>query len=329
MEIIPGIHLLKLPIPDNPLEFVNCYLIEGKDGWFMVDIGWYTEEAFHVLETKLKELGLALTDISTIVVTHVHPDHFGLAGKVKQASPNTKLLAHRWECNFIEPRYIKFADLGNKMGALLDQHGVPPLDLAALQSASMPALQFITFTLPDDALYGGEIISTGVYELEIIWTPGHSPGHICLYEPENRLLFSGDHVLPNITSNISYHIQSGDNPLGDYIHSLRKLENLEVAKVLPGHEEPFNDLQGRIKQLIEHHEERKREVCQTIETGSRTAYEISTLITWNLPGLTWDEFPPLQKRVAVTETISHLECLRWEGKVKRTIQGGLITYSLR
>jgi glyoxylase-like metal-dependent hydrolase (beta-lactamase superfamily II) len=329
MEIATGIYLLRLPIPDNPLGFVNCYLIQGKGGWLMVDIGWHAQETLHVLEAGLQELGLDLTDIATIIVTHVHPDHFGLAGRIKQVSPNTRLLAHRWEWDFIEPRYIKFADLANKMGAMLNQHGVPSPDLLALESASMPALQFVTVTLPDEPLYGGEVISTGIYELETIWTPGHSPGHICLYEPQNRLLFTGDHILPTITTNISYHIQSGENPLGDYIHSLRKLENLEVSMVLPGHEDPFNDLPERINQIVAHHEQRKREVCQVLKTGPRVAYEISTLITWNLPGITWNQFPPLQKRIALTETVAHLECLRWEGRVRRIIENGLVMYSLR
>jgi len=274
-------------------------------------------------------LGLVPADIATIIITHVHPDHFGLAGKIKQVSPNTKLLAHRWEWDFIEPRYIKFADLRSKMGAMLNQHGVPPLDLSALESASMPALQFVTVTLPDEPLYGGEVINTGVYELEIIWTPGHSPGHICLYEPSNRLIFTGDHILPTITPNISYHVQSGDNPLGDYIHSLKKLENLEVTSILPGHEHVFNDLRGRINEIIEHHEGRKQEICQAIKTGFRTAYDISAVIHWDLPGLTWDEFPPLHKRSAVTETIAHLECLRWEAKVRRIVQNDVIAYGLR
>ena len=217
LEIGPGIYQLKVPIPDNPLGHLNCYLIEGKDGWLMIDTGWYTAEAFSSLETELKELGLTFTHISTMLVTHVHPDHFGLAGKIKQVSLRTQLLTHQWESALIESRYVKFSDLRDKMSVMLARHGVPPLNLSALESASMPALQFVTVTFPDHVLYGGEIISTGVYDLEVIWTPGHPPGHICLYEPRNRFLFSGDHILPCITPNVSYHVQSGDNPLGDYI----------------------------------------------------------------------------------------------------------------
>ena len=328
MEIATGIYQLKVPIPDNPLGYLNCYLIEGKDGWLMVDTGWYTPDAFSSLEKGLKDLGLSLTDIATMLVTHVHPDHFGLAGKIKQISPRTELLTHRWESDLIESRYVKFSELQDKMGTMLQRHGVPPSDLSMLQSASMPALQFVTVTFPDHVLYGGEIITTGIYDLEIIWTPGHSPGHLCLYEPRNRLLFSGDHILPSITPNVSYHVQSGDNPLGDYIYALRKLQNLPVTKVLPAHEHIFTDLRGRIEQIVDHHNGRKAEIQQAIAKEPRSAYEISSQITWNVPGMVWEQLPPLHKRSAVMETIAHLECLRWDGKVQRIIKDSFVSYGL-
>ena len=192
----------------------------------------------------------------------------------------------------------------------------------------MPALEFVTVTFPDRVLYGGETISTGTYDLDVIWTPGHSPGHICLYEPLNQLLFSGDHILPSTTPNVSYHIQSGDNPLGDYISALHKLQNLPVTKVLPAHEHLFTDLPGRIEQIVNHHDKRKTEIQQAMGKEPRRAYEISSQITWNVPGLIWEQFPPLHKRGAVTETIAHLECMRWEGKVKRITKGDSISYVL-
>jgi glyoxylase-like metal-dependent hydrolase (beta-lactamase superfamily II) len=327
MKVAPGIYQLKLPMSDSPLRHLNCYLIEGKDGWLMLDTGWHTPDTFNTLETGLRDLGLDVADIATIVVTHIHPDHFGLAGKIKHLSPRTQLLMHRWESDLIESRYINFANLRDKIGAMLQRHGVPLLNMSALQSASMPALQFVTVTFPDDVLYGGEIMNTGVYNLEVIWTPGHSPGHICLYEPQNKLLFSGDHILPSITPNVSYHVQSGDNPLGDYLYSLQKLRNLPVDKVLPAHEHIFSNLQGRIQEIVDHHNRRKGEIQQAIAKEPHNAYEISSKITWDI-GLTWEQFPDLQKRFAVMETIAHLECMRWEGIVRRTVKGNSILYGL-
>ena len=326
MKIAPGIYQLKIPIPDNPLGHLNCYIIEGKTGWLMVDTGWNTPDAFIALETNLKELGLTVSDIATMLVTHVHPDHFGLAGKIKHMSPATRLITHQWESDLIESRYIKFAELRTKISSLLERHGVPEEDLATLKSASMPALQYVTITLPDDTLYGGETISTGIYDLEVIWTPGHSPGHISLWEPRNRLLFAGDHILPSTSPNVSYHAQSGDNPLGDYVAALRKVQNLPAAQVLPAHEHIFTDLRGRIEQLIAHHENRKAEIQRAIMKEPHTAYEVSGHITWDTPGITWERMPPLHKRLAVTETIAHLECMRWEGRVTKITEDNLVRY---
>jgi len=326
MEIAQGIHLLKVPIPDNPLENLNCYIIEGKNGWLMVDTGWFTDEAFSALGYGLSELELKFTDIATIIVTHIHPDHFGLAGKIKQVSPKTELLMHRFEFDMIDSRYIKFSNLQDAMTVILGHHGVPASGLPAMGSASMPALKYVMVTFPDRTLYGGETISTGIYDLEVIWTPGHAMGHICLYEPKNRLLFSGDHILPTITSNISYHVQSGDNPLGDYIGALHKLEHISVSRVLPAHEDVFTDLRSRINELIIHHDERKDEIRQAIADKPLNAYEISSYISWNTEGSTWEQLPPLHKRAAVTETIAHLECMRWEGGVKRITEGDSILY---
>ena len=317
MEIVSGIYQLKVPIPDNPMKHLNSYLIEGKNGWLMIDTGWYTPDAFSSLQAGLKELGLALGDIATMIVTHVHPDHFGLAGRIKQANPRSELLIHRYESDLIDSRYIKFSELADKMQSMLKRHGVPASDLSTLPSASMPTLQFVTMTFPDGVLYGGEIVTTGIYDLEIIWTPGHSPGHICLYEPRNCLLFSGDHVLPTVSPSVGYHVQSGDNPLGDYIYALHKIENLPVTKVLPAHESIFTGLRDRIREIINHHERRKTEIQQAIAKEALNAYEIARQITWDIPELVWEQFPPLQKRFAVTETIAHLEYMRWEGKVKR------------
>lgn len=325
MEIVPGIYKLDIPIPDNPLGHLNCYLIEGKKGWIMVDTGWYTPDAFEAMERGLAELNLTLTDIATMIVTHVHPDHFGLAGRIKQASPETQLLMHHWESGLIESRYLKFRDLKDRMGDMLRLHGAPPL--SELAAASLPALKFVTVALPDRVLYGGETIDSGIYKLQVIWTPGHSPGHICLYEPQNRLFFSGDHVLPSITPNVSYHAQSGDNPLGDYLYSLHKVRGLSVSKVLPAHEGIFDDLKARVDQIVRHHDKRKTEIRRAIEKEPLNAYEISARIKWDI-SLPWEQFSTLMKRSAITETLAHLECMRWDGLVRKSATDESVLYSL-
>lgn len=328
MEVAPGIIQLKIPIPNNPLENLNCYLIEGTDGWLMVDTGWFTPETFDAMKDGLMGLKIDLMDIATIVITHIHPDHFGLAGRIKEISPRIELLTHRFEADLIESRYIKLRDLRQKIGAMLSRHGVPQYKISELESSSLPAMEYVRITVPDSTLYGGETILTGTYDLEVIWTPGHSIGHVCLYEPKNQLLFSGDHILPKITPSVGYHTQSGDNPLGDYLNALRKLENLPVKGILPAHEDMFTDLRGRIREIINHHKERSDEIRHVISMGPKSAYEISSQITWNVEDSDWDNMPPLSKRLAVMETLAHLEHLRWDGQVKRTKEEGFIFFGL-
>ncbi len=326
MEIVPGIHQVRVPIPDNPLGYLNAYLVEGKEGWLMIDTGWFTPEAYEALKNSLKEMGLTTDNIATMVVTHVHPDHFGLAGRIKASSPKTQLIMHRYEADLIRSRYIKFQGLQPKTAVILRRNGVPEAEIIPLQSASMPTLQYVITTFPDDTVYGGETISTGIFDLEVIWTQGHSPGHICLYEPKNKILFSGDHVLPTISPNIAYTSQSGDNPLGDYICALHKVRQLPVTRVLPAHEHIFTDLPGRVDQLLEHHDKRKNQILVAVAMEPRNAYELSSQLTWDVPNMKWGQFPPMHKRSAMMETLAHLEYLRWEGSVEKITEDGHVTY---
>jgi glyoxylase-like metal-dependent hydrolase (beta-lactamase superfamily II) len=327
IELAKGIYQIKIPLGDDVFSpgNLNSYLIEGTQGWLMIDTGWDIPLSCEAMNEALRFLGVKYQDIRTIVLTHSHPDHYGMVGKIKQQAPKIEVLCHRWEADLIEARYINFSEPREDVAFLLEKHGVPEQDIQTLGSASMPMLSRVAISRPDRVLYGGEIIRTGIYDLEVIWTPGHSPGHICFYEPRNKFLFSGDNVLPNITSNIGYHVFSGDNPLGDYFAALNKLSHLEVNLVNPGHEYSFKDAQTRIRDLIEHHLQRGAEIQKLIENNYSNSFEIASRLTWSL-NIPWPEFLPIQKRFAVTETIAHLEYLRWEGKVCKTFKNNQIRY---
>jgi glyoxylase-like metal-dependent hydrolase (beta-lactamase superfamily II) len=329
MNLPDNIHQIVVTMPDSPLANLNCYLIKGKDGWTMIDTGLFTEPSFDSLKAGLEKLGVAFNDIETILITHIHPDHFGLTGRIKQLSPATKVIMHRWDADRIESRYIHFFDLREKVGAMLKRHGVPSYDASELKSVSMPRLDHVRVTFPDSTVFGGENIDNGLFNLEIIWTPGHSNGHICIYEPQNRVLFSGDHVLSVITPNVPYHVESGDNPLGDYINALHKIKFLPISLVLPGHKRIFKNLRARIEAIVDHHQRRKNEILEILKRDASNAYKISAKLKWNIPGADWDRLPGLHKRIAVMETIAHLESLRWEGLIERAGSDNLITYTLR
>ncbi len=275
----------------------------------------------------LREAGFGFKDIAQIVVTHIHPDHYGLTGRVKQLS-GANLSVHRIEADLIHSRYVNLDGLLEDTARQLRCGGVPQNDLPQLRGASLWMKQFVTPAAPEIRLSGGEKLSSGSFEFEVLWTPGHSPGHICLYEPKKKLLFSGDHILPDITSHVGLHPQSGENPLGDFINSMRAIEKLEVNFVFPGHGAVFSGLKQRIGELLYHYRERKMAIIKSVSDELKTAYQIATEILWRPEsgGVPFQELELWDKRLAVMETLAHLQLLMTEGKVEKVVEDDAVLY---
>ena len=324
-EVIPGIYQLKVPIPNNPLGYLNAYLVQGDDGWLLIDTGWNEEASFQSLKQQLEQMGVGFNDITQIVITHIHSDHYGLAGRIKKLT-SARLLIHKADTPFIQSRYVNYDDLMARMGKIFHVHGVPDPELPQFQGASLPVLGFVEPVWPDAMLHGGEVLSTGRFNLQVIWTPGHSSGHVCLYEKDRKILFAGDHVLPVITPNISYHAESTANPLKDYIGSLHEIESLPVDVVLPAHEHMYTGFKERIKAILEHHETRMQAILDTIRKDPRTAYDISGRIPWETMGVPWEKVSAFTKRAAVTETLAHLFSMEADGIVKRIQSNSLVSW---
>jgi glyoxylase-like metal-dependent hydrolase (beta-lactamase superfamily II) len=210
----------------------------------------------------------------------------------------------------------------DSVGDWLTQHGIPKEERHDLQYSSMPARRFVEAVEPDLTLTDGECIRLGKLELRVIWTPGHTPGHMCFYEEREQLMFTGDHILPTISPNVSLHPQSEDDPLGDYLRSIDKLRGLPTKKVLPAHEYSFDDLDARLDELDKHHELRLQEMVDAIEGGASTAYEIARHVTWATGK--FDDFNPWMRRSAVGETLSHLRYLANESRLTSWDEGGII-----
>jgi glyoxylase-like metal-dependent hydrolase (beta-lactamase superfamily II) len=327
MRILNGVHQIKSPSPGGGSWSTNVYVIEGGDGHILVDSGWDSQESLWALQEGVKAANLKLRDIKKVVITHIHPDHYGLATKVKQIC-GAQVAIHRIEASFISPRYKDFADLVKKTEELLRQNGVPQDELPQLEEASLWMNKYVTPDSPEVMLEDGDIISNDSFELEVLWTPGHSPGHICLYEREKKFILTGDHVLYDTTPHVGFNPLSGDNPLGDYVSSLKKLERLKVNFILPGHGPMFNALGLRIEKILQHHEERKRAIMQPLRNGLKTAYEIAQQIPWMVDGggIAFRDLPVWDKRMAITETIAHLKLLTEEDRVSNVDMNGASLY---
>ncbi|MGB9886388.1 MAG: MBL fold metallo-hydrolase [Moorellales bacterium] len=323
LEIIEDVYRCKIPIPNNPLDYVMSYLIKSKNGCTIIDVGWDTPESLSAWERQLDQLGLGLEDIRQVIITHLHPDHYGLAGKLRQIS-GAEIVMSAPEAEQLSARYENYQHLLEEVADFLRRNGVPAEEVPALQSASLPALEWVVRARPDKVVEEGDVLEAGPLRLQVLYTPGHTRGHICLYAVQERLLFSGDHVLPTITPNVSLNPQSSANPLGDYLQALSRIEELEVNLVLPAHEFAFSNLAERVREIQEHHRRRLDEILGLLEGEPKTAYAIACRVTWDAGP--WDTLSNWNRRAAVMETLAHLEYLRHEGKISALNSADQVTY---
>jgi glyoxylase-like metal-dependent hydrolase (beta-lactamase superfamily II) len=223
---------------------------------------------------------------------------------------------HPADARLISARYEHPEVLLEQMAELLRRDGTPPEEVMSLQQASMPVRSFVSPVPPDILIEDGDKPEVAGWDLTAIWTPGHSPGHLCFYLPDHRLMLSGDHVLPRITPNISFHPQAGTNPLADFLNSLEKVAAHDVEEVLPAHEHRFVDLPGRVAELKAHHQARFDEVIAAIREGVTTTWGLAGCMTWSRP---WDQIQGFMRRAAVGETLAHLHYLELRGVVREEV----------
>ncbi len=300
-RVRPGLWSIPVPLPNTPLRYVLVYALELPGGVALIDAGWDTEEAYTALTTGLKTAGYAITDVQAVLVTHMHPDHYGLAGRVREDS-GAWIGLHPADARLLRDRYEMPADLADRERRLLLRCGVPEGRARELAGASLGIRGFVSAGAPDRLIEDGDRLDLPGWDLTAVWTPGHSPGHLCFVS--EKLLFSGDHVLAKITPMVAFHTQSPPDPLGDYLDALRKVGRLDVEEVLPAHEYRFPDLLGRVDHVIGHHVERLAEIERVVagEPGL-TCWEIAQRLTWSRP---WESIQGFQLRAANNETLAHL-----------------------
>jgi len=318
-EVFSGIFRVEVPLPNNPLKYTNSYLLISKSKCLVIDTGFNVNESYNVLAAalrKLKELGVSEFEFYS---THLHADHMGLVGRfssfVWMSSVETELI----KATSQDPR-----DHWTSMIDFYVRNGLPREE-AVLILKLHPGVRYVSrrdldFRRLDD----GDVISIGDLSLKCVLTPGHTPGHMCLYDADRKVLFSGDHVLFDITPNISW-MPGFEDPLSEYLKSLEKLLSLDVELVLPGHRSPGNDLRKRVQELREHHERRLKEALAALDRP-KTAWEVAPSISWDIEVKDLDKLPATQKWFIIGETIAHLEHLLKRGKIRKVEKEGFILY---
>lgn len=293
------------------MRYTNVYALASPDGLTLIDAGYDHPASWDALCDGLVEAGYSIRDVRRVLVTHAHRDHHGQAARVRRES-GAWVAMHPHEAATLPARLGPMEVLRERQLAWLRQCGVPDADAPDMMPLVFQA-DGIDASEPDILLDDGDRVPAPGWKLRAVWTPGHTPGHLTFYEEQHGLLHSGDHILPRITPNISANLRQSPNPLGDYLWHLDKLADLAVDEVLPAHEYRFRGLADRIAQLRRHHEARLDQVRQSVAAhpGS-TAWQVSATLTWARP---WSQTPPLLRRLALGETLSHLIVLAERGQV--------------
>ncbi|MFF3320218.1 MBL fold metallo-hydrolase [Streptomyces sp. NPDC003035] len=316
-----GVWSIQVPIPDNPLGHTLVHVLDTDRGPVLIDTGWDDPASWTELSDGLAALGTSVRDVHGVVITHHHPDHHGLSGKVREES-GAWIAMHAADTAVV--RRTRESEPGTWLDYLarkLATVGAPEEHIAPLLAArsggrtrTLPGLRS---ALPDREIVPGELLDLAGRRLRAIWTPGHTPGHVCLHLEEEhpaRLpghgrLFSGDHLLPGISPHIGLYEDPDDatvtDPLGDYLDSLERIGRLGVAEVLPAHQYAFADAAGRVRELLDHHEERLTGLLGLLATPL-TPWQLAERMEWNRP---WEQIPYGSRNIAVSEAEAHVRRL--------------------
>lgn len=320
-QVLPRIYHIRVPLPGNPLKELNSYLIKGDGHDLLIDTGFRQEPCRIALQTALDELGIRREE-TDVLLTHVHSDHSGMADLF--SGQDRKIYISAIDRSIIDGpalRRVKQAQ-DDRFVAEGFSKSVVTQFVNQNPARSMAIPEGITTY---SCLQDGDVLEVGGYRLKAILTPGHTPGHMCFWLEEQGAMFLGDHVLFDITPNITAWSTMPDS-LGSYLDSLKAIRAYDVEIPLPAHRAP-GKFKERIDQLFLHHQRRLEEALQIVKTGpGQCAYDIAGKMTWSIRCSSWEDFPISQKWFAVGECMSHLDRLMVLGEVKMEERDGLHHY---
>ncbi|MGE7760232.1 MBL fold metallo-hydrolase [Peribacillus sp. NPDC097895] len=298
-----------IPMPFR-LDHVHCFLAEGKKGWTIIDTGLNNETTRDIWNPIIEKY-----DIKDIIITHYHPDHFGYSGTLQQLTG-----ADVWMTQVDEHTGTTYWE-SDSLKQLKENYDACGMDedlavaLSSDESSFMPKVK--PYPTVNHHLDEGMMLRFGKCEYEVIFTPGHSDGLISLYNKENSVLFSTDHILPRISPNISYWFKGFSNPLEEFFTSLKKIQKLDVEYVIPSHGKPFRNANERISELLDHHQDRLHLIHENMKEPI-TVKSACMILFGNLP--------IHESRFAVGETLAHLEYLFLNDQCRKFKRDGIWYY---
>ncbi len=320
-QIAEDVYRIEVPLPDTPLRITNSYLLKGNDRDLLIDTGFNHPQCLDAMREALRGLRAdpARTDL---FITHMHGDHCGLVRHL--AGPGARIFMSEADKPFVadartHDHWQRLAEFFHFSG--LTAHGFdndvachPGFSLAPPPGADITAV-------PDN-----HIIELGRRRLRCVLTPGHTAGHMCLYDEERGMLFSGDHILGRITPNITA-VGIEKDVLAEYLRSLDKVGEMEVGIVFPGHRQVVPDCRARVGELKEHHNRRLAEVLRIVGDRRVTVVDVTREMRWSLTYRNWLDYPPAQKLFSAGEGFAHLLHLVNLGELRMTREDGKLFFN--
>lgn len=325
LEVCSNIYRIRIPMVGSTLQNINSYLIKGTKRNILIDTGYRNDTCIETIRRSMSEVGAKMED-TDILLTHFHNDHSGAATDL--ISPGRKIYVPEQEYQFFGiakgPNVYKESRRNRYL-----KEGISSKEFYDMMYFTLPGSNGPDFFSDQFVpIKDNERISTGNFTLTAIHTPGHTPGHMCYWEDAYKLMFTGDHILFDITPNI-IPWPGVPNILGLYLYSLQKLQNYPAVLSLPGHREP-GSLAARLEEQICHHQ-RRLEECQSLIAlhPDQTARELTKMLSWNIHKSKKEKDIPLPiLRYAFGECLSHLDYLCFQKKITWFLSDGFRKYHI-
>lgn len=312
-----GIWRLTLPLPFTAPRSVNTYIFEGADGLTMFDCGVDTDDGYQHIVRGLDHIGATTKDLHRLIGSHLHVDHIAISKRLVEET------GAEWVMHESTPSevvwYNNWEGRRDRLTTIVAANGAPGEAIERYRAGFSQPEWYSNAIDPTHPVADGDRIPLETdRHLDVLFTPGHQPNHITLSDSRSGLLFSGDHVLPGISPFVPYDGDDNDH-LGDYLNSIERIELLDPGVVLPAHGPAIERGRARARQISLHHERRIGAITQELKWGPKTAWEIMGAVF--RPNLSH-----MEQRLAIQETLAHLEYLRRRGAVERILEDGTFWY---
>ena len=321
-----GVYQIKIDVPFD-VKFVYIYLWEIDGKKILFDAGLNMGNWGRLFFSELQDLNISFDEIDYCIVSHHHLDHLGLLKKFKRKNPKIQILMGEithdtieWETNTNNAKELEAEAI--KLAKKMIKYGISEANGKRLVKWFTMWPKLRRYQKPDKLLHDNDEIPFGTNTLKIIWTPGHSLGHICVHDLNKRFLFSGDHILSRITPHIGnflvapkYSDQDFENILDRYLLSLDRIDELNPRIIFPAHQEVIFNPHERILEIKDHHQNRLNEISRVIKNKPLTPLKISQIHFG-------EDLDEMNAYLALSEVVAHLIYLERQEKVKRIEKSG-------